>query len=89
MVVPVDLIRQLRRQRLRLRLTRRAPFGEARLIDTELTVDFAKETTPRDIVSDVRFRTDFVRFTSRSRLSWWCRRRSAFDPKQSFNRRGK
>ena len=32
-------------------LTRRAPFGEARLIDIELTVDFAKETTPRDIVT--------------------------------------
>ena len=32
-------------------LTRRAPFGEASLIDTELTVDFAKETTPRDIVT--------------------------------------
>ena len=32
-------------------LTRRAPFGEASLIDTELTVDFAKETTPNDIVT--------------------------------------
>ena len=32
-------------------LTRRAPFGEATLIDTELTVDFAKETTPNDIVT--------------------------------------
>lgn len=32
-------------------LTRRAPFGEASLIDTELTVDFAKETTPKDIVT--------------------------------------
>ncbi len=32
-------------------LTRRAPFGEASLIDTEMTVDFAKETTPRDIVT--------------------------------------
>ncbi len=31
-------------------------------------------------VSDVRFRTDFVRFTSRSRPSWWCRRRSVPDP---------
>ncbi len=69
--------------------SRRAPFGEARLIDTELTVDFAKETTPRDIVSDVRFRTDFVRFTSRSRPFWWCRRRSVPDPgcvKTSKNR---
>jgi glutamine amidotransferase len=32
-------------------LTRRAPFGEASLIDTEMTVDFAKETTTRDIVT--------------------------------------
>ena len=32
-------------------LTRRAPFGEASLIDMELTVDFAKETTPKDIVT--------------------------------------
>ncbi|MEM7223167.1 MAG: class II glutamine amidotransferase [Pseudomonadota bacterium] len=32
-------------------LTRRAPFGEASLIDLELTVDFAKETTPKDIVT--------------------------------------
>lgn len=32
-------------------LTRRAPFGPASLIDADLTVDFAKETTPRDIVT--------------------------------------
>ena len=32
-------------------LTRRAPFGEASLIDVELTVDFAQETTPKDIVT--------------------------------------
>ncbi len=32
-------------------LTRRAPFGEASLIDVELTVDFANETTPKDIVT--------------------------------------
>ena len=31
-------------------LTRRAPSGEASLIDVEMTVDFAQETTPRDIV---------------------------------------
>ena len=37
-------------------LTRRAPFGEAGLIDTELTVDFAKETTPRDIVTVITTR---------------------------------
>ncbi len=32
-------------------LTRCAPFGPASLIDTDLTVDFAEETTPRDIVT--------------------------------------
>ncbi|WP_136680902.1 class II glutamine amidotransferase [Neptunomonas sp. XY-337] len=32
-------------------LTRRAPFGEATLMDDELTVDFCKETTPNDIVT--------------------------------------
>ena len=32
-------------------LTRRAPFGEASLIDRELTVDFARETTRNDIVT--------------------------------------
>ena len=32
-------------------LTRRAPFGPASLIDTDMTVDFAKETTRRDIVT--------------------------------------
>ena len=37
-------------------LTRRAPFGEASLIDTELTVDFAKETTPRDVVTVIATR---------------------------------
>jgi glutamine amidotransferase len=37
-------------------LTRRAPFGEASLIDEELTVDFAKETTPRDIVTVIATR---------------------------------
>ena len=37
-------------------LTRRAPFGEAGLIDTELVVDFAKETTPQDIVTVVTTR---------------------------------
>ena len=34
-------------------LTRRAPFGPATLIDDDLTVDFAKETTPHDIVTVV------------------------------------
>jgi glutamine amidotransferase len=32
-------------------ITRRAPFGEARLRDAEVTVDFAAETTPDDIVT--------------------------------------
>ncbi|MCW9034857.1 MAG: class II glutamine amidotransferase [Rhodospirillales bacterium] len=37
-------------------VTRRAPFGEASLIDTEMTVDFAKETTPNDVVTMVATR---------------------------------
>ena len=32
-------------------LTRRAPFGQANLIDAEIVVDFHKETTDQDIVS--------------------------------------
>ena len=32
-------------------LTRRAPFGPARLVDEDMQVDFAKETTPDDIVT--------------------------------------
>jgi predicted glutamine amidotransferase len=32
-------------------ITRRAPFGPARLKDADMTVDFAAETTPDDIVS--------------------------------------
>lgn len=34
-------------------ITRRAPFGPARLIDTEMAVDFDSETTPDDVVSVV------------------------------------
>lgn len=34
-------------------ITRRAPFGEARLRDRELTVDFYRETTPNDVVTVV------------------------------------
>jgi predicted glutamine amidotransferase len=34
-------------------LTRRAPFGPATLVDEDLTVDFARETTPDDVVSVV------------------------------------
>ena len=34
-------------------ITRKAPFKEASLIDSEMNVDFGKETTPNDIVSIV------------------------------------
>ncbi|MGB0672133.1 MAG: class II glutamine amidotransferase [Rhodospirillales bacterium] len=37
-------------------ITRRAPFGEASLIDAEMTVDFAAETTPNDVVTVVATR---------------------------------
>jgi len=37
-------------------LTRKAPFGKASLIDAELTVDFSKETTPRDVVTVIATR---------------------------------
>jgi predicted glutamine amidotransferase len=37
-------------------LTRRAPFGEARLVDTEVAIDFQRETTPRDIVTVIATR---------------------------------
>ncbi len=37
-------------------ITRRAPFGEARLIDEEVVVDFKKETTPNDIVTVIATR---------------------------------
>ncbi|MCO6442329.1 MAG: class II glutamine amidotransferase [Nitrococcus mobilis] len=37
-------------------LTRCAPFGEARLLDAELTVDFAKVTTPDDVVTVIATR---------------------------------
>ncbi len=32
-------------------ITRRAPFGKARLIDDDVTIDFAQETSPNDIVT--------------------------------------
>ncbi|GAA6136149.1 class II glutamine amidotransferase [Oceaniserpentilla sp. 4NH20-0058] len=32
-------------------ITRRAPFGDAQLKDADVTVDFAGETTPNDVVS--------------------------------------
>jgi len=37
-------------------LTRRAPFGEASLIDTEVTIDFAGETSPDDVVTVIATR---------------------------------
>jgi glutamine amidotransferase len=37
-------------------ITRRAPFGQARLCDAEIEVDFAEETTPRDIVTVIATR---------------------------------
>ncbi len=37
-------------------ITRRAPFGEARLIDTEMVIDFQKETTPDDVVTVIATR---------------------------------
>jgi len=32
-------------------LTRRAPFGEARLLDEDVAIDFQSETTPNDVVT--------------------------------------
>ena len=37
-------------------ITRRAPFGPASLVDTEMTVDFVQETTPNDIVTVIATR---------------------------------
>lgn len=37
-------------------LTRRAPFGKARLLDAEVIVDFVQETTPNDIVTVIATR---------------------------------
>jgi glutamine amidotransferase len=37
-------------------LTRRAPFGKARLMDADVTVDFQQETTPGDVVTIVATR---------------------------------
>jgi len=37
-------------------ITRKAPFGPAVLLDEDMTVDFAKETTPNDIVTVVATR---------------------------------
>lgn len=37
-------------------LTRRSPFGHATLVDEDLTVDFAQETTPNDVVTVIASR---------------------------------
>lgn len=37
-------------------ITRRAPFGKAKLIDTDVVVDFNQETTPHDVVTVVATR---------------------------------
>ncbi|NMH63795.1 class II glutamine amidotransferase [Shewanella salipaludis] len=37
-------------------ITRRAPFGKATLIDTDVVIDFDKETTPLDVVTVVATR---------------------------------
>jgi len=37
-------------------ITRRAPFGQASLIDAEMEVDFQKETTPNDVVTVIATR---------------------------------
>jgi predicted glutamine amidotransferase len=37
-------------------ITRRSPFGPATLVDEDLTVDFAEETTPDDVVTVVATR---------------------------------
>ncbi|WOT06642.1 class II glutamine amidotransferase [Shewanella youngdeokensis] len=37
-------------------ITRRAPFGKAKLIDTDVVVDFNKETTPNDVVTVIATR---------------------------------
>jgi len=37
-------------------ITRRAPFGQASLIDADLSIDFEQETTPNDIVTVIATR---------------------------------
>ena len=37
-------------------ITRRAPFGKATLIDTDVVIDFHQETTPNDIVTVIATR---------------------------------
>ncbi|PKH98350.1 class II glutamine amidotransferase, partial [Shewanella sp. 11B5] len=35
---------------------RRAPFGQATLIDTDVVIDFSQETTPNDVVTVIATR---------------------------------
>ncbi|NKF52577.1 class II glutamine amidotransferase [Shewanella sp. WXL01] len=37
-------------------ITRKAPFGKAKLIDTDVVIDFKKETTPNDVVTVIATR---------------------------------
>lgn len=37
-------------------ITRKAPFGKAKLIDTDVVIDFDKETTPNDVVTVIATR---------------------------------
>ncbi|GIU16070.1 MULTISPECIES: class II glutamine amidotransferase [unclassified Shewanella] len=37
-------------------ITRRAPFGKAKLIDTDVVIDFNQETTPNDVVTVIATR---------------------------------
>ncbi|MGB6137162.1 MAG: class II glutamine amidotransferase, partial [Shewanella sp.] len=37
-------------------ITRRAPFGKATLIDTDVVIDFSQETTPNDVVTVIATR---------------------------------
>jgi glutamine amidotransferase len=37
-------------------ITRRAPFGKARLIDEDMVIDFNEETSPDDVVTVITTR---------------------------------
>ncbi len=61
----------------------RSAYGYKRTFThTVIYVRFTPDS--RRSSADVRSRPDFVCFTSRSRPSWWCRRRSVPDPKQTL-----
>ncbi|MCW4151029.1 class II glutamine amidotransferase [Halomonas sp. 18H] len=56
-------------------ITRRAPFGQARLSDAELDVNFAEHTTPNDVVSVIATEPltdneDWVRMEAGELLVW-------------------